>query len=121
MDHLDQLEKKRIAIYNVYLKKQKIGILFIVIAVLCVFISLGIDVPLLFILSFVFIVISFVNFAKAAKDTASFRSLIRGELIEILVKDAFEEVTYQPSGFIDEKKLLIRKWLRNLIDFMVKT
>ena len=100
MDQLTRLEEKRIAIYKVYVIKQKIGILFILIAVLSFFVSLISQTPLLFIPGIILAIFSFVFFAKAARDYASFRTLIKRELIMGLIEKSFNQVTYDPEGFI---------------------
>lgn len=100
MDHLFQLETKRIAIYKVYLIKQRIGILFIIMAVICAFVSLVGQMPILFVPAIGLTIVSFVFFAKAAREFSSFRQLIKRELIKDLVEESLDQVSYNPDGFI---------------------
>ncbi len=104
MDNLKIIEEKRLKKYNEYKKLRNKGILFLIPAIL--FFVLIIIHAAFAIGGIILLIPSFLFFSKAFKELKSFRDIIKKELVLTLLKEQFEDVSYEPKGSIPVSRIV---------------
>jgi hypothetical protein len=108
MTDLTLLEEKRKKLFNDYNKEMKFGMIFFILAIVIVILgfSLGEEAFTIFLVVGIIIgVVGIIYFGKASRHSQSFRSLIKNELIITLLKDQFENVSYDAKGFVSISRI----------------
>jgi Ca2+/Na+ antiporter len=97
-----QIEEKRKSLYSIYQKEMRKAIFFLVVFIVSLILLYMISgqESSLFLVSFIFLIIAVVFFAKASKHANSFKQIIKDELIGTLLKDQFEDVSYEQHAHI---------------------
>lgn len=106
MDNLKKLEEKRLEIYEKYGKEQKVAIILIVVAIVFGIIGYMTEQVFIFLIAGGFFVAAIVFFGKAAVHLQSFKTLVKKDLIVTLLKEQFENVYYDPKGFIPSSRIV---------------
>lgn len=99
---LEKLEQKRQQLLQTFLKHSRIGIIFLVIAVVLFVASLvgGDLIPALLIIAIIIFIVGIVFFAKAQSEASKYRDVIKNDLIHSLLENEFSDVSYSPAGTI---------------------
>jgi len=106
-DKLIQIEEKRKKFYDVFKRELKIGIISLVTFAVALFLlySISSEESPLYLISFIFLIVAIVYFAKASKHANSFKQLIKDELIVTLLKDQFDDVHYEHRSAISVDRI----------------
>jgi len=106
-------ENKRLEILTFYQKELKMGIIFIVLAIILAIVSFSLEISLLLIPAILLFIASMVYFGKGAKHYQAFRHIVKSEIITELLKQSFEQVQYMPKSHISVHRInqtqMIRK------------
>jgi len=106
MSNLEVLEQKRLDIFKKYDKEQRTGIILIVVALLVAIAGFLAQLQALFFVAGLIALVAFIFFGIAQRHVQTFRTLIKSELILTLLKEQFENVTYDARGFIPSSTIV---------------
>ena len=111
MDKLAVLEEKRLKLYTQYTKENKMGSLFVGIAILIGIIGF-VSLPVFIIFAIVLFIVGSVFFGKAAAHLKSFRKLFKDELVITLLEEQFEKPVYRPHDSISIQRINDTKMIK---------
>ncbi len=104
-EKLQKLEVRRLEIAKSHKNNILLGFLFLIPSVTSIFYGATKELTVLMIIGIIFIVLAIIFFGKAAGQSSKYRNIIKTELIQLLLEDQFENVTYNPKAYIDVSKI----------------
>jgi len=99
MNNLERFESLRQKSYQSYSKESKTATLLVVVALVFGIIAFMTEMFIL-VIAIIFLIAGMAYGAKAARHAHGFRIFVKGEMISTLLKEQFDEVSYQPNGTI---------------------
>ena len=102
---LQDIEKRRIDLYQVYKKETKIGLLVLVIGIVIFVLDLLANTGILFLIGLIVFVVGVVLLARAQVHAKKFKDIVKGELIVTLLQGQFENVRYTHHHSISSHRI----------------
>ncbi len=106
---LEQLEQERRAIYQVYKKNNTIGLILVIIGVASILLSAVVPDDMIgipFAIGFVLLLIGVVFASIGASKSKPFVKKFKTQLINVLLNDMYEKVTYNPDDALNISRIL---------------
>ncbi|PKK93554.1 MAG: hypothetical protein CVV61_04105 [Tenericutes bacterium HGW-Tenericutes-6] len=100
MEFLKAIEEKRQSLYNGYQKEQKTAFLFVGVGLLLAGIGFIMTQMFLLIPGIILLLVAGAFFGKAQNHARSFRRIVKSEFVTTLLKETFEDVSYDQFSFI---------------------
>ncbi|MFP4177465.1 MAG: DUF3137 domain-containing protein [Acholeplasmataceae bacterium] len=115
-ERIEAIERKRRALYGTFKKERKNGILAAVLAILIFVISYFIGgqslEPISALVGAIPVIFAIIFFVRAAKQAEAFKKLIKSEFIVEMLKEQFEDVTYDHEQSIPVDRINATKMIK---------
>jgi uncharacterized membrane protein len=106
MDNLKRLEEKRVGLYQQYAKENKVGMIFLVIAVLSGLPGFFLTQIFLIIIGIIFFVVAIIFFGRAQRHSMTFKAIVKAEIVTEILKEQFDDVSYEPKNHISIPRIV---------------